>query len=103
MFQLLIRPTSDRLTRAFATNYHDDIYWNDKSKDEEEVWIFLFAHRIMYFYVMCLIQLFKKILIANRSEVACRIIQTCRRLGIKTVAIHSDVDSNAVTFAFLEH
>lgn len=39
---------------------------------------------------------FEKILIANRGEIACRVINTCRALGIQTVAVHSDVDSNAL-------
>lgn len=39
---------------------------------------------------------FEKILIANRGEIAVRIIKTCRAMGIKTVAVHSDVDSNAL-------
>uniref|UniRef100_A0A8C5JSA7 Propionyl-CoA carboxylase alpha chain, mitochondrial n=1 Tax=Junco hyemalis TaxID=40217 RepID=A0A8C5JSA7_JUNHY len=39
---------------------------------------------------------FEKLLIANRGEIACRVIKTCKKMGIKTVAIHSDVDANAV-------
>ena len=39
--------------------------------------------------------MFDKILIANRGEIACRIIATAQRLGIKTVAIYSDADSSA--------
>jgi propionyl-CoA carboxylase alpha chain len=38
----------------------------------------------------------KKILIANRSEIACRIIKTAKKMGIKTVAVYSDADSNAL-------
>ncbi len=40
--------------------------------------------------------MFKKILIANRGEIACRIIKTARRMGIKTVAVYSDADRNAL-------
>ncbi len=36
----------------------------------------------------------KKILIANRGEIASRIIHTCKRLGIETIAIHSEADEN---------
>ncbi len=39
--------------------------------------------------------MFDKILIANRGEIACRIIRTCKRLGIRTVAVYSDADANA--------
>lgn len=37
--------------------------------------------------------MFKKILIANRGEIACRVIKTARRMGIKTVAVYSDADA----------
>ncbi len=40
--------------------------------------------------------MFKKILIANRGEIALRIIRACRELGIKTVAIHSEVDAKSL-------
>lgn len=40
--------------------------------------------------------MFKKILIANRGEIACRVIKTARRMGIQTVAIYSDADANAL-------
>jgi propionyl-CoA carboxylase alpha chain len=40
--------------------------------------------------------MFSKILIANRGEIACRVIKTARRMGIKTVAVHSEADTLAL-------
>ena len=40
--------------------------------------------------------MFEKILIANRGEIACRVIKTARRMGIKTVAVYSDADKDAL-------
>jgi propionyl-CoA carboxylase alpha chain len=40
--------------------------------------------------------MFKKILIANRGEIACRVIKTAKKMGIKTVAVFSDADRNAL-------
>jgi propionyl-CoA carboxylase alpha chain len=61
--------------RSFSCSVtvNKEFYWNDRSEANESQ--------------------FGKILIANRGEIACRVIESCQRLGIKTVAIHSDVDS----------
>ncbi len=40
--------------------------------------------------------MFEKILIANRGEIACRIIKTARRMGVATVAVYSDADRDAL-------
>ncbi|MEM7124599.1 MAG: acetyl/propionyl/methylcrotonyl-CoA carboxylase subunit alpha [Pseudomonadota bacterium] len=45
----------------------------------------------------------KRVLIANRGEIACRIIRTCRRMGIETVAIYSDADAKALHVAMADH
>ncbi|MBC7912299.1 MAG: hypothetical protein H7Y30_17460, partial [Pyrinomonadaceae bacterium] len=39
--------------------------------------------------------MFKKILIANRGEIACRVIRTAKPMGIRTVAVYSDADARA--------
>ena len=40
--------------------------------------------------------MFKKVLIANRGEIACRIIRTLKKMNIKSVALYSDADSNSL-------
>ncbi|MCG8269924.1 acetyl/propionyl/methylcrotonyl-CoA carboxylase subunit alpha [Aquamicrobium sp. NLF2-7] len=46
--------------------------------------------------------MFKKILIANRGEIACRIIRTARRMGVATVAVYSDADAGSMHVAMAD-
>src|ERR1700751_5381016 len=47
--------------------------------------------------------MFKRILIANSGEIACRIINTARRMGIETVAVYSDADKDALHVEMADH
>jgi 3-methylcrotonyl-CoA carboxylase alpha subunit len=46
--------------------------------------------------------MFETLLIANRGEIACRVIRTAKRMGLRTVAVYSDADANAAHVAMAD-
>ncbi|TAE29543.1 MAG: acetyl-CoA carboxylase biotin carboxylase subunit [Candidatus Kapaibacterium sp.] len=55
-----------------------------------------FLRNFPFFFIFIACCMFSKILIANRGEIALRIIRTCKKMGVKTVAIYSDADQRSL-------
>ncbi len=58
----------------------------------------------MFLYYPCCVSAVRpiqKVLIANRGEIACRVMKTARKMGIRTVAVYSDADSGSMHVAMV--
>ncbi len=82
--------------RASKEYYYNDRYEPGESVSFHRHLIHLTNFNVKNIKIFSIVfQQFEKILIANRGEISCRVMQTCKRMGIKTVAVHSEADAGS--------